>query len=226
MPSELPSLPEDLAQSTVETAGRVAKQVIGAAGKFGFLDQLSPMEAAWLTTPFNKLEDQMIVDATWRTEALQAILWSLQLIEHLPPYDEPAGDEPLKLLHLEQFEALAASARLRDPDELESARSLAELWHWRSRTRQLIEKGEPFPEMPQFKSYDEIVRFTAKAAKEAGTLRKIIEEDFPVKGKACRDLTDAEWSEVVSITAERHFALNWVCGHAPNNSWDDTPTGT
>ena len=226
MPSQLRAMPADSAKSIEDTAAKIARQVAGAAEKFGFLNQFSPIEAAMISTPFSKLEDQMLVNATWRMEAFQAILWSLQLIGNLPPYDEQAGDDLFKILHLEQFEAFAASAKLRDSGELEKARSFAELWHWRSRTRQLIEKGEPFPEMPQFKSYDEIVRFTAKATKEEGSLQEIIEEDFPAKAKAYRDLTDREWSEVESITAERHFALNWVCGHAPHNRWDETPTGT
>jgi hypothetical protein len=31
---------------------------------------------------------------------------------------------------------------------------------------------------------------------------------------------------VGSITEERHFALNWLCGYAPDNDWDATPTPT
>ena len=41
-----------------------------------------------------------------------------------------------------------------------------------------------------------------------------------------RDLTEEEWREVTSIAAERHFALNWLCGYAPGNRWDATPTET
>ncbi len=45
-------------------------------------------------------------------------------------------------------------------------------------------------------------------------------------GKAYRDLDDDEWSTVSSIAMERHFALNWLSGYAPNNNWDETPTET
>jgi hypothetical protein len=31
---------------------------------------------------------------------------------------------------------------------------------------------------------------------------------------------------VKSVAVERHFTLNWLCGYAPGNEWDDTPTGT
>lgn len=77
-----------------------------------------------------------------------------------------------------------------------------------------------------FQSYDDIARFAARKAAEAGTIPPCVEDDFPANGKAYRDLTAQEWSEVRSITVERHFALNWLCGYAPDNQWDDTPTDT
>jgi hypothetical protein len=53
-----------------------------------------------------------------------------------------------------------------------------------------------------------------------------IADDYPAKGKAYRDLNTEEWAEVRSVTVERHFTLNWLCGYAPLNDWDRTPTGT
>lgn len=32
--------------------------------------------------------------------------------------------------------------------------------------------------------------------------------------------------DATSIIMERHFALNWLCGMAPGNRWDETPTDT
>lgn len=226
MPDALRSIPAEEAKTFDETAARIAAKVRHAAKQFGFLHALAPSEAALLVTPFSKLENQALLDATWRMEAFQVILWSLGLIKDLPSYDVVADDDLFKQLALEKFAEFAATAKLRDPAVLEDARSLAELWHWRSRTRQLIEEKRPFPEMPQFKSYDEIVRFTAKAAKEAGTLAEIVDEDFPVRGKAFRDLSAEEWLKVQSIAVERHHALNWLCGRAPGNRWDETPTDT
>ena len=226
LPSEVDALPTDEAKAVDQTATAVAAKIGGVAKRIGFLSAFSPSEAALFVTPFSKLGDQALLDATWRMEAFQTIAWSLGLIEALPGYDQQADDDLLQLLKLDKFTEFAAAAKLRDAAALEGARSLAELWHWRSRTRQLIEERRPFPEMPQFKSYDEIVRFTAKAAKQEGTVAEIIDEDFAVGGKAFRDLSLEQWSRVQSIAAERHHALNWVCGRAPGNRWDETPTGT
>jgi len=47
-----------------------------------------------------------------------------------------------------------------------------------------------------------------------------------IPGKAYRDLSAHEWHEVGSIAVQRHFTLNWLCGYAPENRWDETPTDT
>jgi hypothetical protein len=66
----------------------------------------------------------------------------------------------------------------------------------------------------------------ANAAHESGDIRFVIGDDFGVKGKPYGELSPEEWSEVRSITIERHRALNWLCGYSPNNEWDQTPTDT
>ena len=71
-----------------------------------------------------------------------------------------------------------------------------------------------------------MVRLTAKGMGETTMALETIDEDFKVKGKAFRSLSAGEWSEVGSIIVERHFTLNWLCGRAPGNRWDETPTGT
>lgn len=205
-----------------------------AAKDMGLWDAFSPWERSFLSDRAAAAEKANVVQASWRIEAYGVLLWAVQRVPWLPPYDEmfshDIGDKiPREPDASAEF---IATAVLRDRAELEKQRDLVELWHWRSRTRQLIEKNEPFPAMPtapgapQFKSYDDIVRFTAKAAKENGTFGSIVDEDFPAHEKAYRDLTPDQWSEVTSITVERHFALNWLCGHAPGNRWDETPTDT
>ena len=76
------------------------------------------------------------------------------------------------------------------------------------------------------KSYEDIVRMSAKLAVERGDLPTSLGDDYPIMSKAYRELTNDEWSQVRSVTVERHFALNWLCGYAPGNQWDNTPTDT
>jgi hypothetical protein len=63
-------------------------------------------------------------------------------------------------------------------------------------------------------------------ARERGNLLVVSEGDFAVKGRPYALLSLEEWSEVRSISVERHRALNWLCGYSSNNDWDTTPTDT
>jgi hypothetical protein len=195
----------------------------------GLSRRLSPQEKAILRRTIVTMSHQQQIDATWRVEAAQTLMWALTMVPELLPYDELAVPDILKN-DLDPAEFIK-SASLRAQTEIDRARDVAELWHWRSRTRQLIEKGLPFPRDDRMKaaglrSYDDIVQIAAQKAHEDGIIGPLVNADFPVKGKAYRDLTTEEWTEVTSMTRERHFALNWLCGRAPRNRWDKTPTDT
>lgn len=199
---------------------------VGLRDFFG-LDEL----ALAATTPVTMTHEQQ-ASASWRIEALQALMWSLGMISQLPPYDEMANHDLLKVVpQADNALSFINSANLRDNSQIDRARNLAELWHWRSRTRQLLERGDKLQPDEKtlaagFRSFDDIVRFSAIQAAKEKSIPQCINDDFPAKGKAYRDMSDKEWAEVRSITRERHFALNWLCGYAPENRWDETPTDT
>jgi hypothetical protein len=168
---------------------------------------VSPKERAIVAGGIGGMTAAQEVACSWRREAVQALMWALGKIDVLPPYDTMALEGLLKDVPTKEVGAFIEGAQLRPVREIEKARSAAELWHWRSRTRQLITRGE-------------VLRATE------GLFPAIESEDFPVRGIAYRDLSLSEWKDVSSVTVERHFALNWLCGRAPGNRWDETPTGT
>ena len=188
---------------------------------------LTPTERAFaLATPFTMTERQRI-DVSWRMEAFQVLLWALALIDEMPGHDTEADLELLKQFPTLDATAFVRSARLRPRAQIDHARDLAEFWHWRSRTRELVEQGRPFDTVASsFGSFDEVVRVAAEHGHENGDLASVSDGDFTVFGKAYRDLSPEEWATVRSISVERHFALNWLCGYAPSNRWDETPTNT
>ena len=197
----------------------------------GLWDFVSPDEQHFGSKTIVTVEPQEQFDASWRIESAQILLWALGLIQELPPYDEMADHDLLEIIPSENVGGFIHSARLRSRAEIDRARDIAELWHWRSRTRQLIEDGEILPDDEKLKalgfhSYDDIVRFAARKAAEEGTISACIEEDFPALGKAYRHLNQSEWMKVGCINIERHLTLNWLCGYAPGNRWDETPTDT
>jgi hypothetical protein len=197
----------------------------------GLWRHLTPTEQAFARCTMLTVPAQQLLDTTWRLEAVQTLMWALRMIDEMPPYDTSAEPALLKRVPSADVAAFVRSARLRDPADLERARATAEFWHWRSRTRELIERGDPFPADEKMKamgfhSFDDVVRFSAREAAKEGTIPPCVDDDFPVSGKAYRDLSEEEWTQTRSITLERHFALNWLCGYAPGNRWDETPTDT
>ena len=74
-------------------------------------------------------------------------------------------------------------------------------------------------------SLGDIVRMAAQNAAADG-LFEAIDGDFPAFGRPYAQLTADEWFQVTSIAMERHRALNWLCGYAPGNKWEETPTDT
>jgi hypothetical protein len=123
---------------------------------------------------------------------------------------------------------LIKNATLRSADEITKQRDLAELWHWRSRTRQLQESGKMPDTIPGSggKNINEIIQMAATKAAEDGAFPAAIGGDFPAFNKPYRDAISKEFSRLTSIAMERHRAFNWLCGFAPGNRWADTPTET
>jgi hypothetical protein len=163
------------------------------------------------------------ISALWRTESIACLLWALGYISELLPYDEQASAELSNKLPTDPAEL--KKAMLRPLDTIQKKRDVAELWHWRSRTRKLQETGFNF----QLSAGMTIEELLEKTSIKAATNRDIptpIGKDFPAFGKAYGALTVEEYSQATSIAIERHLALNWLCGHAPDNRWADTPTET
>jgi len=160
-------------------------------------------------------DDPAVVDAVWRGEALGTLPWALRLAE-LPPYDRPfvTGDIANRS---------TKGAALRDGDDLERELESARLWHWRARTTEL--QGQERIELPaRYASFDQLIAAVAMRGHEDGVLPTPLRGDFQAYGKNYRHLSPDQHAEAHSIAAERHHALNWVCGLG--ESWDTVPLDT
>jgi hypothetical protein len=189
----------------------------------GVWSQMTREEKRFIRTPSQACGRQSIVNVFWMMESLECLLWALGYLPCLPPYDVQADGDHLQLVPEGQGAESLDKATLRERDSLEHARALAELWHWRSRTRQLQER-RVFP--PRGMTFEDIIKITAHRAAEKGDIPAVISDDFPAFGRPYREITAEQYSEATSIAMERHKALNWLCGYAPRNRWDKTPTDT
>jgi hypothetical protein len=168
---------------------------------------------------------QALINVSWLMESAECLLWSLGLVDDLPPYDAQADPNDLKRVPSSSVQELLRNAKLRPRDVISKARDAAELWHWRSRTRQIQEGGESV-ELPEGLTLPKVVQMCAEKAAAEGLFRAPLGDDFPAFGRPYREISSEEWSQATSIAMERHKALNWLCGHAPGNRWDETPTDT
>jgi len=210
---------------TKEFAERT-NQVVSSLKSNGLWKLMTKEEQEFIQSVPPKIKYQQHLNALWRLESAVVLMWALGLINDFPAFDSQSDAEILKQIPYEDIRKFLNGSKLLFDGEIERKRSLAELWHWRSRTRQLVEeKKTPAPELG-FNSFDQIVQLVANESYKQGDLPQVIDNDFLAKDKPYRDLTDEEWSEVRSITMEQHHALNWICGYAQGNRWDKTPTDT
>ena len=194
----------------------------------GLAVDLSDAERRFLGTPIPDIPREAVVQFSWRAENLHCLLWALGIVDALKAYDDQSGPESVDFSLLADARAFVSTATLRAGDEIAAARDRAELWNWRARTRRLQDENRPFPAMPgrEEASWDDVVRLTARKVAERGDPVPLLDEDLAAFGKAVRALGEEEARTVASIAQERQFALNWLCGHAPGNRWEATPTGT
>lgn len=221
----------DEQQAYDEDCKKLGERMIASLKNAGLWDLVSPKEGEFLASYGSKMDEQAHLSAFWRVESASMLMWALQMIPEWPKVDRETNPELLKQVEIKKVESLSTLPSLRPDRELDAARDLIKFWHWRVRTRKLTEEGYPFQPDENMKkaginSLDDVVRFSAKASYEGGDLTEIIEEDFVFLGKPFRNLSSEEYQVASSIISERHFAMNWICGEAPGNRWDETPTGT
>jgi hypothetical protein len=182
-------------------------------------DTLSSAERRLLDARLGEAGPQEVINATWRAEALTVLLWALELVDAIPPYDTQCELKSAleRVGFLKNTDAIVADAKLRHRVELLDARETAETWNWRARKCQLAREPDQYPP-PAGKSYEEIVRAAATRAQDAGRIIAI-DGDFPAFGKPYRRATEDESWLLHSIAQERHYALNWITG--TDEDWDD-----
>lgn len=222
----LQNLSEDTLNELDEKAAEERDQRWDRLVNAGMWDALSPVEKTFTeATPLTMSHEEHI-SACWRTEALVALVWALGGIKDMPSYTAVSDYEWLK----QRTDSLTDhDVSLRPEEEIEHQREIAHLWHWRGRMGMLLQSGEKFPSNPELiqigiESPWDLIGWIAEKAAELGAFEKTVEADFPVEGRPYREAGDDKSVELFMIAFQRHFAFNWLCGHAPDNKWDETPT--
>ena len=217
--------PEERSQFAAETA-QTFRRDIDHLKTASLWSDVEEDERRFLEAGFDQISPQQRIDASWLAESIVCLLWALQIAPEMPPYDQEASHESVKMLPATSIKDLVRQAHLRSQEEIKKQRDIAELWHWRSRTRKLQEQGQLEGQVAGGQTIEQIIALSATKAAENGDLPTPIGSDFPALGKPYRDLSFEEFAMLTSIAQERHKALNWLCGYSPTRRWADTPTDT
>lgn len=159
-------------------------------------------------------------EASWRTEALVALAWALDLLPEMPPYDAVADPAAVVSAIPAPWSPTAAwrrDARLRPEATIATERERAELWHWRAETADLVVVADD----AERSALATAIRDVAAEARNAGVLTRLIRDDFPARGEAYRALAAEAVAELGAVAVERVRALNWLCGFG--SGWNDVP---
>ena len=202
-----PSEKEELATEALDLPG----MCISA----GFANAFSATELALLQKAPGSWSRQEQIDISWRIESQGIFRWALGLEPELPGFDSQI-DPATTHVAPDEYSALRKAAILRDDRSIDLAREQAELWHWRSRTGAASAPGNA--------QAAGLLASGAKALQDRLEGSPPIDGDFPATGRPYRELSPEEREELRSIAAERHYALNWLCGYS--DDWDRVPTDT
>jgi len=187
---------------------------------------MSDDERKFLQTGVMETTDQQRINASWLAESMLCLLWALGRVEILSGYDKETSHELINAHLGGNVQELVKTATLRPPKEIDEQRDFAELWHWRCRTRKLLESGGIPADLGNGMTMEKVIELSAAKAAQARAFRAPIGNDFPTFGKPFREMDATEFASVTSISQERHKAFNWLCGYAPGNRWAETPTDT
>ncbi len=178
-------------------------------------EELEPEERAFLAAPLGEPPRQLIVDAVWRAEGAQVLLWALGA-RPLPAPD--AQEHPYEVAKqsgvMTGLPKALSSPRLVAPDVVEAQRKVLLGVHWR--LREFVREPAPM----------DFVKFSKTAWFGAFSLEgvPVAESDLAIDGAAISKAGADRVKRVSSTAHERHLAANWLIGVNERYSAVDTPT--
>ncbi|MEM6554214.1 MAG: DUF4272 domain-containing protein [Planctomycetota bacterium] len=173
----------------------------------GLNEELEELERAVIMTPMGELNPQQAVNASWRSEGLAVLAWSLGRAT-LKPQDEQIDPDPIigacgMFAPVEELEVMHANAQLCSPVEIEDEASRQLAVHWR--LRQFTHYGNKPMNFVAFAEGVQWAQFNLEGV-------AILEDDLAVGGKPIAQADTAHVQMMTSIVQERHHAANWLLG--------------
>lgn len=179
--------------------------------------EFEPWELFMVEEDIGSLDQQTIVNGTWRTEGLVVLAWALGATR-IPPYDQMADPGGVSnLIHFLKEDALEKSQGLRllSGAELDGFAGIQLALHWRLRDFSL--RLHPM----DFRKFNEKPWYGAPVSLEGVPLA---EDDLAIDGVPIARAPTSRFRQCQSIAMERHKAINWLLGLDETYSEVDTST--
>jgi hypothetical protein len=195
-------------------AANLAKRSYDWLRAVGLEEEMSRWEVHVLTSPFGSLSDRDRIDASWLSEAVTVLAWSLGKVE-LPGCETQcdAAEVANSLGFLQPTDATVLKrAELRPADELHEYNEFVYNLHWRIRDFSLNRRPYDFESLAR-KAWGEPVSRHGLTIKE---------KDLCVGGVPIAQADEGDWRTFASITQERHRASNWLIGYDSEDFYEVT----
>jgi hypothetical protein len=123
--------------------GELLKPVVSTLKEARIWSEAEQGEREFLQAGIDQVTPQQIIDASWLAESICCLSWAVQLVPEIPAYDEEANPDLVNAIPAKTaVKELIWKVRFRPREEIKKQREVAELWHWRARTRRLQEEGQ------------------------------------------------------------------------------------
>lgn len=209
-------------RSFLETFEDAADAATGHSRLLNWIDAIDLRDefetAEWnlINGDLGTLDQQTIINGTWRSEGLAVLAWALGAFE-LPPHDQTC--DPRQVTGSVFFLADDALARadelqLRTPEALSRFGEIQLALHWRLRDFSLRPEAMNFREFPKTAWFGSIDLSSLPFA----------EEDLAIQGQPIAKADPDLVRFCSSIASERHQAINWLEGWDKIYSEVDTST--
>lgn len=185
-------------------AEELRKRILPWLEQIGVADELEPHESGLIATPLGQLDQRRSIDASWRSEGMAVLGWSLYSAELPPVYTQcdPAGTANFLGFLCGRECTPLRSPKMHDAAEIEMWADTYLTLHWRLR----LLKSDPGQ-----KDFVSCVR-ECKWGPLRLDLLEIKDDDVAIKGIRIDKLDLDTRQTIVSIVQERHTAFNWLLG--------------
>ena len=200
-------------ESSLDEKEKQRQAVVNWATKVSADKELEEEELKILSTPVGALDRRTAINTTWRLEGLGVLAWALNLVEQAP-YDEQVDTGLLLDTLYQAANSILESPSVRAEEEIDEYGEQIFALHWR-----LVE----FTLNSEVMDFAEIIQQPWIGLRDL-TAFHLVDGDLAIGGQRIDEAPANMFSQTMSITMERHQAINWLLGHNPIYSEIDTST--